>query len=293
MIDEPKSTPELPAVRKAVAYLRVSTDQQETERQRYLITRWAECANVIIAHCIEEPEGISGRAGAIKKSPAEALRYFSALAGEDYGQFERVGFGELLRLVKAREVSLVVLSDLDRASRSTIELLLLDLILSKYGSSLAVVGLGGAFDTATSSGKVMFRLLSLMAENECDRTSERTRSSLARKAAAGEFVGRPPVGWKVVKAMRGDKPVTIGFAHDPEEWPRVVTAAGMRGQGKKYDPIGQSIGRHTSRVKSYLDAHAWVPPNGLPILEDPAASADAALVLDGIDAIAVINPKFA
>ncbi len=31
-------------------------------------------------------------------------------------------------------------------------------------------------------GKVMFRLLSLMAENECDRTSERTRSSLARKA---------------------------------------------------------------------------------------------------------------
>lgn len=260
--------PNLPQRRRAGSYMRVSTDDQETARQKDMISRWAAANNIELVCWIEEPEGVSGRAKEIKKSPAAALKYFASLAGEDFWAFERVGFGDLLRRVRAGEMDMVVMSDLDRASRSTIELLLLDLIFAKYGVSIAVVGLGGVVDTSSAGGKTLFRMLAIMAEVECDRTADRTRSKLAQKNAAGEFVGRPPVGWKAVQRIVDGELVTVGFAHDPEDWPRVVKAAKLKADGFTYAEIAAEIGRHLSRVKAHLDAFSWTPPDGMLVIPE-------------------------
>jgi DNA invertase Pin-like site-specific DNA recombinase len=235
-------------------YVRVSTDSQETDRQKDAIARACAMHGWTLEHIIEEPAGQSGRSDKVKSGVAEALAYYSDLAGERFGGIERSGYAEVLRLAGIAPVRFVFYA-LDRFARDSIELMLLELLLRKYNCVLVCLAEGGALDTATASGKFLFRVLAAKAELECDQTSERTSATLRRMVDRGEKVGRPPAGWR-------KNPVIGAWEHDPKTWPMVTRVSELRASGATYARIHAETGVTTGRIKAMLDAHAWDPTTG-------------------------------
>lgn len=54
-----------------------------------------------------------------------------------------------------------------------------------------------SIDTTSAAGKMIFRMLAVLAEFERDLVSERTRAALAHKARRGERTGDIPYGWSL------------------------------------------------------------------------------------------------
>ena len=263
----PDNNTATPAPAAAIGYCRVSTDRQETDRQRACIDAWARAAGVNLLRIIEEPEGQSGRSAAAKSGPAAALDYYAALAALRFDCVERAGYAQLLRAICSGEAQIVVFYALDRFSRDTIELLLLEKILAANGCALVTTAEGTAVDTRTAAGKFIFRILAAKAELECDQSSERTSATLRRMVDRGEMVGRPPVGWRAIRAVgKSGDAETTGFEHDPDTWPLVEKVVALRKSGLTYSAIAAAThadgadGISPSRIKAYLDAHDWCPP---------------------------------
>ncbi len=161
-------------MQKAFGYVRVSTEQQATE-------------------------GIS------IESQIERIKAYCLLNGFDLaGTYVDAGLSgtrsdrpELQRALDdccaAKGVLLVYsLSRLARSTRLTIELAEK---LEKAGADLA--SLSERIDTTTASGKMVFRMLAVLAEHERDLVSERTKAVLSHKKASGERTGTVPFGWDV------------------------------------------------------------------------------------------------
>lgn len=294
MIPSPNEKP------SGLGYVRVSTDRQETDRQICAVRRWMAAAGVDCLSVIEENESVSGRADVVKRANrlsadekpgrreflvGQALRYYSDLAAERFECLERSGFSRLFReIVSSRDhgggvpVSVVAFYAIDRASRDTLELLLLEKILARYDVTLVCVSEGGVVDTASAAGKFMFRVLAAKAEFECDQTSERTGASLRRMVERGDKVGRPPVGWRMAKDAEG-RPLGF-FEHDPATWPKVERVHNLRYETAglcTYQTISQATGIPVSSIKAHLDAWAWVPPGPPPA---PVGNPEPALALE-------------
>lgn len=155
--------------KRAVVYLRVSTDEQSAsiEAQRETCIRLAKQHGYnIIAEFVDE--NISG-AIAIDKRPA-LKRALHAL-GDD--RADRLIVAKLDRL--ARNVRVALEIDEDYASRQGWGILFGDMDI----------------DTSTAVGKMQLSLFASVARFERDRISERTREALAVKRAQGVRLGRP------------------------------------------------------------------------------------------------------
>jgi len=88
--------------------------------------------------------------------------------------------------------ALVVFS-LSRLARSTRDTLAIAERLDKAGADLA--SLSEKIDTSSAAGKMLFRLLAVLAEFERDQIAERTRCAMAHKRSNGQRVGQVPFGW--------------------------------------------------------------------------------------------------
>jgi site-specific DNA recombinase len=156
---------------KAIGYLRVSTEEQAQQgcslaTQRAKIEAWC-IANDYELVAVYADKGISGT-----KSNRQ--------------QFEIA----VTHTCKVRG-ALVVYS-LSRASRSTRDTLELATRLDKAGADLC--SLSEKIDTSTAAGKMVFRMLAVLAEFERDQIAERTRTALAHKRSKGERTGAVPYG---------------------------------------------------------------------------------------------------
>ena len=65
------------------------------------------------------------------------------------------------------------------------------------GTGADLVSLSERIDTTTASGKMVFRMLAVLAEFERDQVSERTRFAMAHKKGNGERVGSVPYGFRL------------------------------------------------------------------------------------------------
>lgn len=140
-----------------VAYIRVSTAEQNLERQRenlapYNIERWFE-------------EKVSG-----KDTQREQLRH-------------------MLEFV--REGDTVYVNDFSRLSRSVSDLLNLVSDLSAKGVRL--VSIKETFDTSTPTGKLMITLIGAINEFERQNMLERQREGIAIAKREGKYKGRKPI----------------------------------------------------------------------------------------------------
>ncbi len=158
----------------AIGYIRVSTEGQvedgvSLDAQRSKLETWAKLHDEPVL-LIFEDAGISGSS-----------------------MTQRPGLQEALREVCQRKATLVVYS-LSRRARSTKETLTISDRLAKSGAEL--VSLSEKIDTTSASGKMVFRMLAVLAEFERDQISERTRTAMAHLRKGGRRISRfAPFGW--------------------------------------------------------------------------------------------------
>jgi len=159
-------------VKAAVGYVRVSTgDQVENgaslDAQSAKISAWCSLSGYTLA-VIHTDRGISGK----RMDNREGLQ--KALAD--------LGKGDAL-----------VVYSLSRLARSTKDAISISELLSKRGADM--VSLSEQIDTTSAAGKMVFRMLSVLAEFERDLVSERTKAVLSFKKANGEKYSPVPYGF--------------------------------------------------------------------------------------------------
>lgn len=104
-------------------------------------------------------------------------------------------------LERLTEGDTVVIESLSRLGRSTKDLIWLMETFNSKGVNL--VSLKESIDTTTSTGKLLFALMSALAQFERDVIADRTREGLASARARGRKGGRPSANREAVgKAVR-------------------------------------------------------------------------------------------
>lgn len=163
---------------------------------------------------------------------------FAARAGyQVVGVFKETGSGakldrverkKVLALAQARKVDVVLVTELSRWGRSTLDLLnTLRQLESQKVSLIAMSGM--ALDLSTPHGRMMATFLSGIAEFERDLISERVRSGLASAKARGRRLGR----------QAGDRPKSDRLE------PIVLK---MVAAGESYRRIGWQVGLSKNTV---------------------------------------------
>ena len=147
----------------AYAYIRVSTDKQETENQKFEILKYANEKKLGNVEFIEET--VSGR-----KSWKDRK------------------IGDLVPKLKKGDA--LVITELSRLGRSMLEIMELLSILLRKGVELHIVKNRQVLKDDLHS-KVFAMAFSIAAEIERELISQRTKEALARRKAEGKPLGRP------------------------------------------------------------------------------------------------------
>lgn len=150
---------------RAALYCRVSTADQSCDRQERDLRAFAERAGFDVAGVFKET------ASGAKNNRAERRK--------------------ILLLARSRRLDVVVVTELSRWGRSTLDLLQTLRELEASGVSLMALN-GVAFDLSSPHGRIIAAFLSAIAEFERDLIGERIRSGLAAARAKGRKLGRRP-----------------------------------------------------------------------------------------------------
>ncbi|MGF1460004.1 MAG: recombinase family protein [Leptolyngbyaceae cyanobacterium] len=153
-------------VQKRIAiYCRVSTMDQSCDRQEQDLLHYATQANFQVV--------------GVWKETAPGTRS------------SRVEREQVMALAQARKIDAVLVTELTRWGRSTLDLIqTLQALHSWQVSLIAQTGL--QFDLTTPQGRLIAQLMAALAEFERDLVSERVRSGLAAAKARGKLLGRRP-----------------------------------------------------------------------------------------------------
>ncbi len=196
----------------ASIYLRVSTAGQAAEgvsleAQEARARKWAEASGYEIAglHC---DAGISGKR-------AE----------------NRPGLQAALTEVCRTKGALIVYS-LSRLARSTKDAISIAERLEKAGADL--VSLSEKIDTTSAAGKMIFRMLAVLAEFERDLISERTRGAMAHMASQGRRVGEIPYGHR----LADDR---LHLIEDPAEMEVLRMIRNLRVHGRTWAQVAEEM----------------------------------------------------
>ncbi len=168
---------------RAVAYLRVSTDEQSVgiEAQRKAIGSIARQRGLtIVSEQIDED--VSGTLD-IDSRPALSMA---------------------IELLRSNQADRLIVSKLDRLARDVVVANQIDRAATKSGWAIVFGDLD--IDTGTAAGKLQLSMFASFAQFERDRISERTREALAVKRAQGVKLGRPSVlPSAVIKRIRKER----------------------------------------------------------------------------------------
>lgn len=176
-------------IMKAVAYIRCSTPGQaedgvSLELQRAKVEAWAGLHDAKLLDVVADA-GLSGKSMA-----------------------NRPGLQQAVDLAKQHRAALVVHS-LSRLSRSTRDTLHLVAELERAGCEL--VSLTEKIDTSSAGGRMIFRMMSVLAEFEAEQLRERVRSAMQHIKAQGRRVGSIPHGYRL-----GEGNFLVADSHEQE-----------------------------------------------------------------------------
>lgn len=196
---------------KAVGYLRVSTAGQAEEGvsievQEAKIRAWADL-NGYNDVLILTDAGISGK----RADNREALQAALQIVGK---------------------ADALVVYSLSRLARSTKDTLQIADFLNRKGADL--VSISEKIDTSSASGKMVFRLLAVLAEFERDQISERTRAALAHKKSKGERTGTIQYGFRLSGNGKS-------LEKDAYEQALVGKAKELRASGLSFRKVGAAL----------------------------------------------------
>lgn len=162
---------------RVIGYIRVSTTQQ-----------------VVEGHSLEAQQ-----ANLRKYADAFGLEIvaFEVDAGLSAGTLERPALQRALARLEAGEAEGLLVTKLDRLTRSVRDLL--DLVDTYFRDGYCLVSVGEQIDTRSPAGRMILTVLSAMAQLEREQISERTSAVMQYMKAEGMFTGGfPPFGFNVV-----------------------------------------------------------------------------------------------
>jgi putative DNA-invertase from lambdoid prophage Rac len=209
---------------KVFGYVRVSTAEQATngeslETQKAKIIGYAMMQGWTVAEIFVEA-GVSG-----------------SVALADRPQGERL-------LAAAGKGDMIITPKLDRMFRSASDALGTLEELKVQGTGLVMIDLGGDV-TGNGISKLVFTILSAVAENERDRIRERIREVKRHLASQGVYGGgKAPFGYDVVDGRLID---------NPEQQFALAKMRSMRVAGATLRAIGEAVGLKAMSVKRILD----------------------------------------
>lgn len=156
---------------RVLAYLRVSTSEQA-----------------------ESGAGVAAQRAAILAEAArrgweEADLEFVEDAGYSAKNMNRPGLALALDQLKRREASVLVVSKMDRLSRSLLDFA--SIMQRAQREGWALVALDSPADLTSPTGEAMAGVLAVFAQLERRLIGQRTREALAKKREAGVRLGRP------------------------------------------------------------------------------------------------------
>jgi len=163
---------------RVLGYVRVSTDEQadggrSLETQRAKITMYAALHGLELVAVVED-------------------------AGHSAKSLDRPGIRSALEALEGGEVAGVLVTKLDRLSRSVRDW---STLVDRYfgdRAGRALLSVEDHIDTRTASGRLVLNVLMSVSAWEREAIGERTAAVLRHKLAKGEVVGRPPRGLRVV-----------------------------------------------------------------------------------------------
>nr|QHW08784.1 resolvase [Enterobacter hormaechei subsp. xiangfangensis] len=173
------------------------------------------------------------------------LRAFAGRAGYDVvGIFKETGSGtkldraerkKVLALAQSRQIDAILVTELSRWGRSTLDLL--NTLRELENWKVSVIAMNGmAFDLSSPYGRMLATFLSGIAEFERDLISERVKSGLAVAKARGKRLGR----------QAGVRPKSDRLL------PKVVA---MRAEGRSYRWIARELGISKNTVADIVQRH--------------------------------------
>jgi DNA invertase Pin-like site-specific DNA recombinase len=148
---------------KTTAYLRVSTDEQDIEKNKYDIFQLANDKGLGQVTWVEET--VSGRVSWRKRKIAKIIE-------------------------EAQEGDTLIVSELSRLGRSMLECMEILSIATQKGLHIYAIKGNWQLDDSIQS-KIMAMIFSMVAEIERDLISQRTKEALAARKRAGAKLGRP------------------------------------------------------------------------------------------------------
>ena len=198
---------------RAIGYIRVSTAEQAADgvgldTQRAKIAAWCKLHD----YPLDATFADAGLSGARADNRPELQRALDAVC-------------------RKRQGALVVYS-LSRLARSTKDAIAIAERLDKAGADL--VSLSEHIDTTTAAGKMVFRMLAVLAEFERDLVSERTSAALCLKRANGQRVGTVPYGFD----LADDGTMLV---ENPTEQAVIQDIRAQRAAGKKLEQIAAAL----------------------------------------------------
>ena len=241
---EPAPTPPIaaPAATRALGYASApadgDADRDDLDAQRRAIERSCEHHGCDLVELVADREPRDGKA------------------------FDRPGLSHALQRIAAGDASCLIVSGLERLSRSVAELGTLVHWLEENGIRLVAVDID--LDTASPAGRGTARALASVAKIEHDRLSERTRKGLAAARAKRHAAGDPnATDWTALRqriaSMRADG-MTLQAIAD------VLNADGVPTQrgGAKWRPssVQTAAGyKRRTRPKGMADLPGKQPPS--------------------------------
>jgi DNA invertase Pin-like site-specific DNA recombinase len=159
------------AVRRIIAYLRVSTEEQAQSGAGIDAQR----AAIVVE--------------AVRRGWNRADIEFIEDAGYSAKDLRRPGIAKALEALRVRQADTLVVAKLDRLSRSMADLTRLLETAARQG--WALVALDVAVDTSTPAGEAMAHVLGTFGQLERRLIGQRTKDALAMRRAAGIRLGRP------------------------------------------------------------------------------------------------------
>lgn len=162
---------------------------------------------------------------------------------------EREQGGRLVQLIAKGVVKHVVAQKLDRIFRNEVDGILTEKQWRRRGVALHLADQGGiAFDTKTATGRLIFKMLLVVAAFEPEQTSERTRAASQRYQNTGRrmsFVvpyGKMLDPDSTVRRLdKNGQPLLTGLLDNPDELAVIEQMRSWRAEGTGYRTIAKRL----------------------------------------------------
>ena len=203
---------------KLVAYLRVSTDEQERsglglEAQESKVRAYCDLYGHELVALVQD--SASGK------------------------NLNRPGLQEALSMLKSGEADGLIVAKLDRLTRSVVDMG--QLLKSYFSGRSSLVVVVEQVDTGTAAGRLVVNLLTSVSEWERQAIGERTRDALRAKRARGEKTGGGvPFGFSVVDGK---------LVEDRQEQEVMRLVLDLRAEGYSFRQIAAQLNRDGATPK--------------------------------------------